>query len=189
MLKYFHAWNCVFEGLPRPFWNLFGNFPDLEYAWEKASLKELSLKGLRGPYIKNFSELKMSGRPFKYIDNFEKNGIKLIGFRDKDYPNILRNLNNHLPPAILYVKGTLPKNRIYLSIVGTRDMTSYGEQVTTSLLKKLSSYNLCIVSGLARGIDTTAHINALNNNLPTVAVLGYGHYNLPFYLKNLSKFY
>lgn len=187
MLRYFHAWNCVFEGLPRPFWDLLKNYSDLEYAWEKATLNELVSKGLRGPYKFAFKELKKSGTPFRSFADFKKNGIETIGFRDKKYPSILRNLNNHLPPAVLYIKGNLPTDCVYLSIVGTRDMTSYGEQVTVSLLKRLAGYKICIVSGLARGIDTTAHINAIKNNLPTVAVLGYGLYNMPFYLTNLSN--
>jgi len=182
MLKYFHAWNCVFEGLPRPFWNLLKHFSDLEYAWEKAGLAQLELKGLRGPYIESFIKLKKSGDPFGQFDDFAKNGIKMFSFRDSGYPSALRNLNNHLPPPVLYIKGNIPTDRTYLSIVGTRGMTSYGEQVTSYLIKKLAAYKICIASGLARGIDMTAHINAVNNGIPTVAILGYGQYTVPFHL-------
>lgn len=185
MLSYFHAWNCVFEGMPRPFWTLLKYFSDLEYAWEKASLKELEVKGLKGPYLENFKKFKKTGEPFNHIDEYQSAGIKMACFRDKSYPKQLRNLNNHLPPAIIYIKGSIPEETTYLSIVGTRDMTEYGQQITTTLLKKLAGYKLCIVSGLARGIDTLAHQNAIKNNLKTIAVLGYGHENTPFYIKYL----
>ncbi len=185
MLKYFHAWNCVFEGLPRPFWNLLKHFSDLEYAWEKAGLAQLELKSLRGPYIENFIKLKKSGDPFRQFEDFQRNGINTFSFRDKGYPAALRNLNNHLPPPLLYIKGTLPSERIYLSIVGTRSMTSYGEQVTTNIIKNLAGYDICIVSGLARGVDTAAHLNAIKNGLPTIAVLGYGQQNIPFHLMGM----
>lgn len=187
MLEYFHAWNCVFEGLPRPFWNFLKHFSDLNYAWEKANLQELSLKGLKGPYLNNFIEYKKSGYPFKNFESFSKKNISAICFRDTNYPQILRNLNNHLPPAILYIKGTLPQETTYLSVVGTRDFTSYGEQVMQQVIKNLAGYNLCIVSGLARGIDTLAHENALQNNLPTIAVLGYGHEKISYYQKHLCN--
>ena len=184
MLEYFHAWNCVFEGMPKPFWTLFKHFPDLKYAWESANLSELKLKG---PYLNNFNNLKKTGDAFKYFEQYKKEGIKMISFRDILYPKQLRNLNNHLPPAILYVKGEFPHDATYLSIVGTREMTSYGEQVTKTLLKRLSGYKICIVSGLARGIDTLAHTNAIKNKLKTIAVLGYGYHNTPFYIKNLCN--
>ncbi|MBA4336482.1 DNA-protecting protein DprA [bacterium] len=187
MLKYFHAWNCVFEGLPRPFWNLLKNFSDLEYAWEKADFRDLTSKCLRGPYEENFIKLKKSGDPFRQFDDFVKNGIQTVFFRDRAYPSVLRNLNNHLPPPVLYIKGHIPTGYTYLSIVGTRSMTSYGEQVTSYLLKKLAAYKICIVSGLARGIDMTAHISAVNNGTPTVAVLGYGQYNVPFHLTGICN--
>jgi len=185
--EYFHAWNCVFEGLPKPFWNLYRNFSDLEYAWEKASINELEVGGLNGPYKFAFSKLRETGEPFRSFDSLARYNIKTVTFMDDEYPKNLRNLNNHLPPAVLYIKGSFPKDYTYLSVVGTRDMTSYGEQVTAHLVKKLSDYKICIVSGLARGIDITAHTNALKNNLPTISVLGYGLHKIPFHIRNLTN--
>lgn len=185
MLRYYHAWNCVFNGLPRPFWTIIKYFPDLEYAWEKASISDLMSKGLRGPYKDAFVQLKKSGKPFADFKKFRHHGITPIGFRDTKYPNLLRNMNKHLPPPILYVQGHLPENHHNVSIVGTRDITTYGERVTTHFIKDLSQYNICIVSGLARGVDTTAHIQALANNMPTIAVLGFGHFHIPYYRKKL----
>ncbi|MBD3156328.1 DNA-protecting protein DprA [Candidatus Peregrinibacteria bacterium] len=187
MLKYYHAWNCVFNGLPRPFWTIIKHFPDVRYAWEKASLSELANKGLRGPYKHAFLQLKKSGKPFADFENFRQHHITPIGLRDTQYPSLLRNMNKHLPPPILYVQGTLPEHHHNVSIVGTRDMSTYGEQVTTHFIKEFSRYDICIVSGLARGIDITAHTQALANNLPTIAILGFGHFHIPYYRKKLTQ--
>jgi DNA processing protein len=185
MLRYYHAWNCVFNGLPRPFWTIIKRLPDLEYAWEKASISDLVNKGLRGPYKDTFIKFKKSGKPFADFEKFKHHGITPIGFRDTKYPNLLRNMNKHFPPPILYIQGRIPENHHNVSIVGTRDMTTYGEQVTTHFIKDLSKYNICIVSGLARGIDTAAHAQAIANKMPTIAVLGFGHMHIPYYKKRL----
>lgn len=187
MLKYYHAWNCVFSGLPRPFWAIIKHFSDVRYAWEKASLSELSQKGLRGPYKEAFVHLKKSGKPFSDFEKLNTYNITPIGFRDTRYPPLLLNMNKHLPPPILYVQGTLPEHHHYVSVVGTRDMSTYGEQVTTHFIKEFSRYDICIVSGLARGVDITAHTQALSNNLPTIAVLGFGHFHIPYYRKQLTN--
>ncbi len=80
------------------------------------------------------------------------------------------------PPKRLYVKGTLPdcSKYKYLTIVGSRRHTSYGRDVIDHLISGLRGYPVVILSGLAQGIDTLAHIAALKNNLKTVAMPGSG---------------
>jgi DNA processing protein len=79
------------------------------------------------------------------------------------------------PPETLYVRGTLPtSDTTYLSIVGSRNYTDYGARVIEDLLQGLRGHNICIVSGLALGIDARAHEAALKNNLHTIAVPGSG---------------
>lgn len=80
----------------------------------------------------------------------------------------------HIPKEI-YIRGNLPNDDITLiTIVGSRRHSSYGEQVTKDLIKYLSEYKIGIVSGLAFGIDSIAHREALKNNLYTVAFPGSG---------------
>ena len=97
----------------------------------------------------------------------------------------MRLLNtNEIPPALfeipqppkkLYIEGTLPpKGSLYLAVVGSRKYTSYGRDVVEKLMAALAGYPIVIVSGLALGIDTLAHENALKNNLQTVAFPGSG---------------
>jgi DNA processing protein len=80
------------------------------------------------------------------------------------------------PPKQLYVRGTLPDldTYRYLAVVGAREFTSYGKQVCEALIRGLRGYPVCIVSGLALGIDGIAHKAALEAGLPTVAVPGSG---------------
>lgn len=79
------------------------------------------------------------------------------------------------PPDKLYVQGSLPNvDSKILCIVGSRKYSSYGEEVTRSLIAGLAGYNICIVSGLAHGIDSIAHRSALDAGLHTIAFPGSG---------------
>lgn len=97
--------------------------------------------------------------------------IREIKISDPKYPFLLKNIYD--PPEILYVKGTLPKGK-YFAIVGTRKMTSYGQDITAKLTKKLVDAGFIIVSGMALGIDGVAHRAAIDAGGKTVAVLGAG---------------
>lgn len=97
--------------------------------------------------------------------------IRLLSFWDQDYPSLLRQI--HDPPALLYLRGQLPKTDCF-AIVGSRRATPGGRQLTRSLAGALAQHDICIVSGLARGIDSAAHRGALENQGRTIAVLGCG---------------
>lgn len=116
-----------------------------------------------------------------------KNNIKILLKHAGDYPKILADCED--APAILYLKGNLPQNSSWLSIVGTRNASSYGKSFISSLLQQIPNKNsLCIVSGLAIGTDTEAHLNALKNNIKTVGVLAHGfHTFYPPKNKRLSE--
>lgn len=98
------------------------------------------------------------------------NGIKIIKQGDIEYPRALLDLKN--PPKQLYVKGNIQLlTRSMVSIVGTRDCTRYGLTVAKELGEKCAAAKICVVSGLAEGIDTAAHTGAKGC---TIAVLGNG---------------
>jgi len=79
------------------------------------------------------------------------------------------------PPETVYVRGKLPDaDTTYLSVVGSRNCTPYGMKVVDNLISSLSGHNICIVSGLALGIDACAHRVALEAGLHTIAVPGSG---------------
>lgn len=78
------------------------------------------------------------------------------------------------PPREMYIVGELPQDHIYVSVVGSRRYTDYGQQCCRELILGLRGKPVAIVSGLAYGIDEIAHCAALSAKLPTVAIPGSG---------------
>ena len=103
----------------------------------------------------------------------EKHGIDILWIEDKGYPKRLRDCDD--APLVLYYKGTASLNSQHVvSIVGTRNATGYGRRLCEELVHDLQEINPLIVSGLAYGIDVTAHRAAVKHQLPTVGVMGHG---------------
>lgn len=95
-----------------------------------------------------------------------------ITARDAGYPRLLKEIND--PPIGLYRKGGYLFGQPCIAIVGSRRTTLYGQSVAKKLAAQLAQLGFCVVSGLARGIDTAAHEGALSVGGKTVAVLGCG---------------
>lgn len=111
--------------------------------------------------------------PKIYLEKVYAMGIKVVAKVDRDYPANLRQLEGC--PAVLYFRGNLlPQDDLAVAVVGSRNATIYGRQVTEKLVFDLSKNGLTIVSGLARGIDSVAHRMALDAGGRTIAVLGSG---------------
>lgn len=106
------------------------------------------------------------------MDLIQKEGVRLIRYIDPDYPRLLKEISD--PPPLLYMKGTFPKTKYYLAVVGTRSATAYGLEVTDYLCRNLSAYDTTIISGLALGIDRKAHETAISSGGKTIAVIGNG---------------
>jgi len=103
----------------------------------------------------------------------ESHQIKLLFLTDDDYPKRLRDCID--APVLLYSKGNVDLNHSkILSIVGTRQATSYGREFIEQFFNQIAPHKPVIVSGLAYGIDIMAHAEAIKNNLPTVAVMASG---------------
>jgi len=103
----------------------------------------------------------------------EKENINFTFYLDPDFPSRLQ----HIPdaPLLLFTKGNVDLNpERCVSIVGTRKPTLYGKSVTEEMIETLAPYNLTIMSGLAYGIDITAHRQCLKYDIPTIAVMGSG---------------
>ena len=103
-------------------------------------------------------------------------GIRPLFLLSEEYPASLREIA--VPPMVLYVRGAydLWCDREHISLVGTRRASEYGQKLTRQIVKDLSKVHppLTIVSGLAYGVDIRAHEAALDEGLPTVAVLAHG---------------
>jgi DNA processing protein len=97
---------------------------------------------------------------------------RFVTCRDDNYPALLRELYD--PPIGLYQKGDYMFDRPGIAMVGSRRTTLYGQKVARTLAAELVRAGFCVVSGLARGIDTAAHEGAVEAGGPTVGVLGTG---------------
>lgn len=99
--------------------------------------------------------------------------IKALFYTDDDYPQRLKNCYDS--PVLLYYKGTANLNhKRIVSVVGTRNASPQGLLLCRQLVKALQPYQVLIVSGLAYGIDVSAHQQSLTSHIPTVGVLAHG---------------
>lgn len=105
-------------------------------------------------------------------ERIRRSGTEFVVAADPTYPRLLREV--HDPPIGLYRRGRTPAGQRCLAIVGSRRTTQYGLTVALTFAGELTRAGFCIVSGLARGIDTAAHEGALAAGGTTVAVLGCG---------------
>lgn len=107
-----------------------------------------------------------------HIKYMNENNIKIININEREYPQALKEIYD--PPISLYVKGNIEKlNNKNIGIVGCRECTEYGKKSAEYFAYNLSKQNINIVSGLAKGIDSYAHLGSLNTG-NTIAVLGNG---------------
>jgi DNA processing protein len=105
-------------------------------------------------------------------ERMAKASTTFITTRDAAYPKLLKEIND--PPIGLYRKGTYEFGAPCISIIGSRRSTLYGQATAKRFAVELARLGFCIVSGLARGIDTAAHEGALSVGGKTAAVLGCG---------------
>jgi len=113
--------------------------------------------------------------------------IKIIKKEDKEYPEKLLKIKD--APEQLYVLGDESLlNKKSIAIIGSRDCTVYGYEQAKKFAKELAKENVCVVSGMAIGIDSAAHIGAKTEIGKTIAVLGSGFNNI-FPEENKELFY
>jgi DNA processing protein len=116
------------------------------------------------------NNLKLAEKERDYIN---KNKIEYSYFLDDDYPQHLQNCID--APILIFKDGKLDfSNKKIISIVGTRNITSYGRDFCNQLIEDLAVHNPIIVSGFAYGVDICAHKAAIKNKLQTIAVLAHG---------------
>ncbi|HEX9917361.1 MAG TPA: DNA-processing protein DprA [candidate division Zixibacteria bacterium] len=119
-----------------------------------------------------------------YIQRLEKEGTSICTILEEDYPHILTQIND--PPLLLYSKGEFPlRNKKFVAVVGTHHATEEGIKNAVQIGKDLARKEVVVVSGLARGVDSSAHLGAITNGGKTYAVLGNG-FNLIYPPENLS---
>lgn len=102
----------------------------------------------------------------------EQYSIGYITFLDTQFPSALRNIKQ--VPKVLYYKGSIAllNSKTCIAVVGTRKPSSYGIWAATKFSSELSQHKICIVSGMAAGIDSIAHKCAVEHDSHTICVLG-----------------
>jgi DNA processing protein len=145
---------------------------DMAVAWQ-ASGKELAQAGLDQKTIDGFLKQRKTITPQHELERLQRLHIRAVTWNDKAYPPLLREID--YAPVVLYVRGTLTEaDQFALAVVGTRNLSTYGQQVTERIVTELAKGQVTIVSGLAHGIDTIAHKTALDAGGRTIAVLASG---------------
>ncbi len=148
----------------------YGSARDVFHADEKQLLALPQASDRVVAQIKDNAGLKLAEKELNFID---KHGIDVYGIEDKKYPRRLKR--SPFAPLVLFGKGLMDLNaEKMISVVGTRRITPYGRKITQNLVSDLAPHHLTIISGLALGVDITAHRAALNSGLQTVAVLAHG---------------
>ncbi len=151
---------------------LLAQFESFRAAWEAPATR---LSAIFGSSM--VGEAVASARSDSAVDEeleaADRAGVKLVTLADPEYPALLREIDD--PPFALYVRGKLPVDTsCTIGIVGTRRGTQYGKVVAARLASQLAIKGILIVSGLAAGIDASAHQGTLDVGGHTVAVLGCG---------------
>ena len=120
--------------------------------------------------LKNKAVFEKAEQELKFINS---NEIKVDYFQDESYPNRLKHCIDG--PVLLFTSGNIDlKNKKIISIVGTRQITSYGMEFCRKLIEDLAPLEPVIISGFAYGVDIFAHQLAMDNNLQTIGVLAHG---------------
>lgn len=140
----------------------------------QASLKELlNIEGLNEKVANEILKGPSQQKVYRELSLIHEIGGKVITLNDEIYPQRLREIYD--PPPILYMRGELKKeDELAVAIVGSRKTSPYGRWVTEKISQELASQGITIVSGMARGIDSVAHLGALSAGGRTIAVLGCG---------------
>lgn len=170
--KYWIGFNLVRGIGAVRFQQIRAHFGDLSLAWN-APREAFREAGLPPRVLENFFQLRRELDLDRYYESILSKSIQIITLDEKKYPRLLGEIEQ--PPPVIYVRGQLtPADEFAVAMVGTRRVTSYGQQVTRDASLFLAGHGLTIVSGLARGVDAIAHQQALNAGGRTIAVLGSG---------------
>ncbi|MDR1116879.1 MAG: DNA-processing protein DprA [Oscillospiraceae bacterium] len=148
----------------------FGTLENLYYAERGDYLKADGITGAEADILGDKS-FETADRIFEACDRGQ---IKLMTMQDAEYPDRLKNIG--VPPILLYYKGTMPvfDEEAAIAVIGTRKCTAYGVTAAERLAHDIAAGGGYIVSGMAAGLDSAAHIGALKAGKMTAAVLGGG---------------
>lgn len=150
-------------------------FGSAQAVWEAGSDVLLTIPRIGTALVEATANGRLLDRAERELRFIEEHHITPLRYDAPDFPKRLRECPD--APTLLFSLGKqVTESPHVLSIVGTRQCTQYGRDITERMVKELHELvpDLVVVSGLALGIDITAHRAALNNDVPTVAVVAHG---------------
>ena len=142
------------------------------YNCELSDLKNID--GISQKFAEKFLKLRDKTDPDKCLKEITDKNIRYLTYENEKYPKLLREISD--APLILYYKGDLSICNFEktVAVVGSRKASTNGKQSLKKIIDGLNNTDICIVSGLALGIDTSAHKLAIENNLKTIGVIASG---------------
>ncbi|WP_125718448.1 DNA-processing protein DprA [Flavobacterium ustbae] len=140
----------------------------------KAKSSQLaSVDGIGSALLRNLKDKSIFEKADRELSFIKNNNIAVSFFKDESYPEKLKHCFD--APILIFTAGNLDfKNKKLISIVGTRQITSYGTDFCRKLIEDLAPLDPVIVSGFAYGVDIVAHQAAMDHNLQTIGVLAHG---------------
>ena len=140
----------------------------------KAKASQLAgIDGIGSVLLKNLKDKTVFEKASNELEFIKANDINVAYFQDENYPERLKQCIDG--PLLLFTSGNIDlKNRRIISIVGTRQITSYGTEFCRKLIEDLAALNPIIVSGFAYGVDIVAHQMAMEYDLQTIGVVAHG---------------
>ncbi|WP_418264876.1 DNA-processing protein DprA [Flavobacterium faecale] len=152
---------------------LLSHFGSAEEVFKLKAQQLASIDGVGTVLLKNLKDKSVFDKATKELQFIESNKIKTYFFQDENYPERLKHCIDG--PVLVFGSGNMDwKNRKLISIVGTRQITSYGTEFCKKLIEDLVPLNPIIVSGFAYGVDIVAHQLAMENDLQTIGVVAHG---------------
>ncbi|CAM3598069.1 DNA-processing protein DprA [Flavobacterium chungbukense] len=140
----------------------------------KAKNTQLALvDGIGSVLLKKLKDKTIFQKAEKELDYIKKNNVNVSFFQDQNYPERLKHCFDS--PILIFTVGNIDfEKKKMISIVGTRQITSYGTDFCRKLIEDLAPLDPLIVSGFAYGVDIVAHQAAMDYNLQTIGVLAHG---------------
>jgi DNA processing protein len=152
---------------------LITHFGDAESVFKAKAIQLSSIDGVGSVLLKNLKDKSVFEKANKELEFIMSNDIDVTYFQDKKYPERLKHCIDG--PILLFSSGNINlENKKIISIVGTRQITSYGIEFCRKLMEDLAPLDPIIVSGFAFGVDIVAHQFAMENNLQTIGIVAHG---------------
>ncbi|MBF4515344.1 DNA-protecting protein DprA [Flavobacterium sp. ANB] len=152
---------------------LLKHFGSAEAIFKTKSSQIAAIDGVGSVLLKKLKDQTIFEKANQELEFIKSNNINVSFFQDESYPDRLKHCIDS--PVLIFTAGNINlKNKRIISIVGTRQITSYGTEFCKKLIEDLAPLDPVIVSGFAYGVDIVAHQLAMEHNLQTIGVLAHG---------------